>query len=197
MITRIRNLALEALKTNEPRSIESLKWYDYAGQFCAELDRDHGITHGTAAGVVAALSPLQSWQTQVDYTPNILVHGLGLVAAGQRPHPAISLSFFTNKDKAARILQGEEPLEVLGGDKVRSFYRNLTGDDDAVTIDRHAIDISGFASKSADTGKLTSGVYSRITFAFRTAAHDIGLTPAGIQALTWCFWRECKAGRAW
>ena len=196
MITRIRNLALEALKTNEARAVESLKWYDYAGQFCAELDRDHEITHGTAAGVVAALSPLQSWQTQVDYTPGILAGGLDLVARGQRPHSAITLSFFSNKDKAARILQGEGPLSVLGGDKVRSFYRNLTGDDDAVTIDRHAVDIAGWTGAKHDN-KSENKNYARIAFAFRAAAHDIGLTPAGIQALTWCYWRECKAGRVW
>ena len=177
--------------------MQAAEWYNYAGRFCAELDRDHGIEKGTTAGVVAALSPLNQWQTQVDYTPGIISKGLELVSRGVSPHSAITLSFSANKDKAARILQGEKPLAVLGGDKVRSFYRNLTGDDEAVTIDRHAIDIAGFSSKSADIGKLTEAVYSRIAFAFRAAAHDIGLTPAGIQALTWCYWRECKAGRAW
>lgn len=197
MITRITKLAEKALTDNESRAIECASWYDYAGRFCAGIDADHGIAPGTTAGVVAALSPLNQWQTQIDYTPGIISSALALIARGASPHPAISLSFFRNKDKAARILQGEKPLDVLGGDKVLNFYRNLTGDDNAVTIDRHAIDIAGFSSLSADTGKLTSGVYSRIAFSFRSAAHNLGLSPAGIQALTWCYWRECKAGRIW
>ena len=196
MIKKIKQLALDALHKNEARAVHSSEWYEYAGRFCAEIDHNHGLTKGTTAGVVAALSPLNSWQTQVDFTPAIITNGLRLIAQGQRPHAAISLSFFANKDKAARILQGEPPLTVLGGDKVRSFYRNLTGDDDAVTIDRHAVDIAGWTGASHDN-KSENKNYARIAFAFRAAAHDIGLTPAGIQALTWCFWRECKAGRAW
>ena len=196
MIARIRKLALTALKTNESRAVEAAEWYEYAGKYCAEIDRDHGIPKGTTAGVVAALSPLNPWQTQVDHTPAIIANGLRLIAQGQRPHSAISLSFFANKDKAARILQGEAPLSVLGGDKVRSFYRNLTGDDDAVTIDRHAVDIAGWTGAKHDNRENNKN-YARIAFAFRAAAQDLGLTPAGIQALTWCYWREIKLGRAW
>jgi hypothetical protein len=197
MITRIRNLAIDAIAKNEPRAIEAFAWYERGCEFCHSIDRDNSIPAGTTAGVVAALSPLNHWQTQVDYTPGIISRACHLIHAGRNPHGAITLSFFRNKDKAARILQGEAPLSVLGGDKVRSFFANLTGDDDAVTIDRHAIDISGFSSKSADVGKLTAGAYARIAFAFRAAAHDLGLTPCGIQALTWCYWRELKGGREW
>jgi len=189
MITTITNLALLAFK-NETKALEALSWYDYAGRFCAELDKDHSLPQGTTAGVVAALSPLNTWECQVKFTPGIISHAVQLLHEGKSPYHAIHLSFSSNKDKAARILCGEAPLDVLGGDKVRNFFRNLTGDWEAVTIDRHAISITGFTSKSADTGKLTSGVYSRLAFAFSSAAKSIGIAPAECQALTWCYWRN-------
>lgn len=190
MIKKIQAMAESALRENEPRAIQALNWYSYASQFCAELEDDFTLGKNVAAGIIAALSPLQRWDNQVKDTPGI-IHEL---QAGKYPS---GIGFFSNKDKAVKIFQGEDPLEVLGGDKVRNFYRNLIGDEQAVCIDRHAISISGFSSKSADAGSLTSGVYSRIAFAFKCAAQNLGLSPSGIQALTWCYFREIKSQRNW
>ena len=183
-------MAESALAENETRSILALDWYSHASQFCAELEDDFTLGKNVAAGIIAALSPKQRWDTQVRDTPGIIRE----LQAGKYPS---GIGFFSNKNKAVRIFQGEDPLEVLGGDKVRNFYLNLTGDDHAVCIDRHALSISGFSSKSADAGSLTSGVYSRIAFAFKCAAQNLGLTPSGIQALTWCYFREIKWGKTW
>jgi hypothetical protein len=181
MKQRIIRIARKAFK-DESRALEELRWYDYAGRFCAGLDLDHDLPSGTSAGVVAALSPLQSWESQVKYTPAVIVAGL----AGERIPGA---GWFANKDKAARILQGEAPLDVLGGDKVRSFYRNLTGDWSAVTIDRHAVNIAGWTGAKHDN-RSNNPHYATIATAFRQAAKTLGLAPAEIQALTWCFWRN-------
>ncbi len=189
MKNRILRIARKAFR-DESKALDALSWYDYAGRFCAGLDADHSLPQGTSAGVIAALSPLNNWQTQIDYTPRIISQAVALIDEGRNPHSAITLSFHKNKDKAARILQGESPLDVLGGDKVRNFYRNLTGDFDAVTIDRHAIKIAGFSSLSADEGKLTGKVYAEISDAFKSAAHVLKLAPCEIQALTWCYWRN-------
>lgn len=198
MIKTITKLARKAFK-NESRALHSLAWYDYAGEFCAELDKDYELRKGTAAGIVAALSPLNSWEAQLKFTPPSIARGLELLSKGQRAHEGIQgPGFFSNRDKAARILAGEDPLSVLGGDKVRSFYRNLTGDSAAVTIDRHAIAISGWTGKGVSSaGVPTSRAYSRIATAFKFAGENVGLLPCQVQALTWCYWREVKNGRAW
>jgi hypothetical protein len=182
MKNRIKRIALKAFQSPEI-ALESLRWYDYAGRFCAGLDADYSLEKGTTAGVVAALSPLNTWESQIENTPRIIAAGL----AGER---LPGTGFFSNKDKALRIIQGEKPLDVLGGDKVRNFFRNLTGDWEAVTIDRHAIKIAGFSSKSADAGSLTGKVYAEIATAFSQAARTLKIAPAEIQALTWCYWRE-------
>ncbi len=181
MKNRIKKLALLAFR-NESLALDSLKWYDYAGRFCAGLDSDYSLKQGTSAGVVAALSPLQSWDTQVRYTPAVIEAGL---AGRLLPGPG----WFANKDKAARILQGEGPLDVLGGDKVRNFYRNLTGDYDAVTIDRHAVNIAGWTGAKHDN-RQNNPHYATIARAFVSASKSLGLAPAEIQALTWCYWRN-------
>ena len=166
-------------------------WYRDAGGWSTLLDADYELTPGTAAGFVAALSPLNSWDTQLAYTPPSLAACLELQRAGRRVHEGIrGPGFFSNKDKAARIFQGENPLDVLGGDKVRSFFRNLTGDLAAVTIDRHAVAIVGW------NASLTSRAYARLSFVYAEAGKPFGLAPAECQALTWNHWRLNHAAHA-
>lgn len=181
MIATITSIALAAFR-DESKALHALNWYDYAGRFCADLDKDHALPQGTAAGVVAALSPLNTWESQVRFTPEIIRKGL----AGEWIPGA---GFTSNKEKAIRILCGEKPLNVLGGDKVRNFYRNLTGDWEAVTIDRHAVNVAGWTGPAWDK-RPDNKHYHRIAFAFKSAAQSLGLAPAECQALTWCYWRD-------
>lgn len=183
LANKVHKLALLAIET--PQAFHDSKWYEYSGQWCDELDKGFALPSGTVAGFVAALSPLNSWPSQLKYTPPSLQNGLELIASGDAPHSGISgPGFFANKDKAARILQGEAPLDVLGGDKVRSFFRNLTGCGEAVTIDRHALAIVGLGETC------TPKQYAQVSKAYVIAGARLGLTGAETQALTWNYWRR-------
>lgn len=185
MIKRIEKLASQALKTNPRQARLDSQWYSLAGGWCIGLDADFDLEPGTTAGFMAALSPLNTWESQLAYTPPNIAACLALIKSGHRAHEGIrGPGFFSNRDKAARILQGESPLDVLGGDKVRAFYRNLTGDFSVVTIDRHALAICGWERS------LTSGAYARISCAFKFAGEKFDLSGAEIQALTWSHWRR-------
>ena len=185
MINTITALAKKALKADKIRAMHDSQWYANSGAWCALLDADYSLTPGTTAGYIAALSPMNSWESQLLYTPPSIAACLALIKAGHAPHSGIRGSgFFSNRDKACRILMGEKPLEVLGGDKVTRFFRNLTGDFDCVTIDRHALAIAGWKKS------LTSNAYSRIEFAFRMAGKRLEMTGAEVQAMTWCYWRR-------
>lgn len=199
MINTIHKLAKQALRKNRTRALRAARWYDDAGAWCSLLDADFELAPGTAAGYVAALSPLNSWDVQLSHTPPSIAACVQLLKSGRRAHEGIrGPGFFANRDKAARILSGEAPLDVLGGDKVRSFYRNLTGDFSTVTIDRHAVAIAGYSGKGLSAaGVPTSKLYARISFAFRMAGERLEMTGPEIQALTWCYWREIKNGRKW
>ncbi len=186
LANRVHKIALEALES--PSAYRDSQWYGYAGQWCAELDRDYSLPCGSVAGFVAALSPLNSWPSQVKFTPASLSNGLELIHAGESAiHGILGPGFSSNKDKAARILAGEKPLDVLGGDKVRAFFRNLTGDFSVVTIDRHALAICGL-----DEG-ITSKRYAQASKAFAMAGARLGITGAETQALTWVHWRKFYA----
>jgi hypothetical protein len=192
MIDKIYNIAKEAIETNPRQAGIDARWYENAGSWCNGLDADYDLPPGTVAGYVAALSPLNSWDSQLKFTPGSIAQCLYLISKGRRPHEGITgPGFFSNRDKAARILQGEAPLDVLGGDKVRAFFRNLTGDYSCVTIDRHAIAITGWDGKGLSAaGVPTSRLYSRVETAYKFAGESLDLTGPEIQALTWSHWRR-------
>lgn len=185
MIKTILKIASQAMDENPHQAWRDSQWYYEAGAWCNLLDADYELTPGTTAGYVAALSPLNSWHDQIRFTPPSIAAGLELIRNGHSAFTAIrGPGFNSNRDKASRILAGEAPLDVLGGDKVRSFYLNLTGDFSAVTIDRHALAIAGWEKS------LTSSAYKRISFAFRMAGECLDMTGAEVQALTWAYWRR-------
>lgn len=185
MIKRIIRIAQDAIDENPKQAYFDAQWYRRSGDWCSCLDADYSLEIGTTAAFMAALSPLNTWEDQLRFTPPSIAAGLQLIRAG---HSAISgivgPGFGVNRDKAARILAGENPDEVLSGDKVTAFYRNLTGDLSCVTIDRHALAIAGWERS------LTSNAYRRISFAFRMAGEYFELEGAEIQALTWAYWRR-------
>ena len=188
MIKKIETIARQSIALNENRAFHDASWYAYAGEICACLDADFSLPAHTSAGFIAALSPLNSWESQLKFTPPSLHACQALLASGADCWQGIrGPGFFSNKHKAARILQGESPLDVLSGDKVRAFYLNLIGDFSVVTIDRHALAIAGW-DKS-----LTSKAYNRLSFAYKAAGENLGISGAEIQALTWNYWRRAES----
>ena len=81
-------------------------WYLHANELASTM-----APAAEAAGVIAALSPMVSWSNNERLARYALLHGR---AIGHFP---------ANCAKANRIMYGEHPLSVLGGHKVRAFYR--------------------------------------------------------------------------
>lgn len=158
-------------------------WYAHALAFCRTLDPDNVER---AAGVVAAISPMLSWPRNMAVAADIY--------AGKREG-----CLKANIAKAVRILDGEAPLDVLGGRKVRAFYANILGDGEAVTVDRHAIMVADNRTYTSDELKFTAGNVKRITDEYREAAATLSaemgrtLTPAMVQATVWVWWRKNHA----
>lgn len=111
-----------------------------------------------------------------------------------------------NKLKAWRILRyGESPLKVLGGDKVRSFYRNILNplDPVPVTIDGHCYNIYRgerrplVSRRKTQTGevKISPAVdegltYKEVARAYRSAAMSLEILPNQLQATVWHTWKR-------
>ena len=164
------------------------RWYLEANELCAELSERFGRPLETVAGILAALSPGCSWERNQALAATML-------ATGDCNH-----SYGDPIRKGRRILEGEPPLTVLKGDKVRNFFACITdpGHPGAVVIDRHAYDIVVGQPTSDHERKalLRQGSYDRIAGAYRRVADRAGILPSQVQALTWVSWRLWKQAPA-
>lgn len=155
-------------------------WYDSARAFAFTLATSHGDhTVKTAAGVIAALSPVTAWERNKELALRAVVDGQASGTLG-------------NSIRAAdRILGGEAPLDVLRSDKVRNFYLSIMGDPTAVCIDRHAWEVyEGKRYRDSERPTVTPKRYREAAEAYREAAHALALPASALQAITWLVWRR-------
>jgi hypothetical protein len=159
-----------------------VNWYHDAHAIAHELDRNTE----RSAGVIAALSPQLSWLANIGAAYSLYAD---IVPDNVLPESV---------DKALRIMSGDSSDIVLGGRKVRSFYRNILLPDSPgpVTVDRHALAIA--LGVDPDTARFHGpnpkileriGAYTYVASAYRGAARDRETLPHVMQAVTWVAWR--------
>lgn len=176
--TEVANIIAIARRATPAEIEQGITWYQTAHN---EARRIATLEEG--AGVIAALSPRMPWDRNLAIAERAFVEGRASGAMG------------ANVAKAQAILDGADPLDVLGGLKVRSFYANIVFPDGPdVTIDRHAFDIvKGRATSDRERSGLSrKGVYDMHAEYYREAGTILGLTGAQAQAITWCTWRRIK-----
>lgn len=145
-------------------------WYSQARGLILSLAKKHGRSRCAVAGVVAATSPRLYWSRNVAVSEVLL--------AGGTPTGVFGASL----NKARRILAGAKPLCVLGGQKVRAFYRALIGDPTAAVIDVWMLRASGLPDYTRlDRG----GTYERVVKALRGLAGSLRIAVADLQATLW------------
>lgn len=170
---------------------DGMLWYKRAYAFCETLAENFDTTVRHAAGVVAALSPACKWEQNLIDAVSIFIDGAD----------AVVTSYSLNKDKAFRIAHWhEDPEEVLGGDKVTSFYHNILAYDRAghVTIDRHAVKAavphgSNLTANEASYYANTPTKYAKMSEAYRIAAKKLNILPHQLQAIVWVTWRRLNS----
>lgn len=170
-----------------------LAWYPLAHRAALSMGGGRANHLSRNAGIIAALSPMNHWTNNLNKA-RMLVSLRGRVEVVKGQPNGIGIG--NNVAKAIAIYNGADPLDVLGGDKVRAFYRTIvdpTGDIDPV-IDRHAFDIAvGEVTNDKRRGILSrKGVYSEFANVYRDAAKVAGIGSAQMQAITWVAWREAN-----
>lgn len=166
---------------------EGLSWYSDAHNFARSLAKRNGSATRenvmTAAGIIAALSPMNGWENNKRKALQLVTQGNGE-----------GCGLYMNVEKAMAIYNGATPLSVLGGNKVRAFYMTILDPtaDIIPVIDRHAFDIAvGERTDDKRRGILSrKGVYVEFANVYREAARIVGIGAPQIQAVTWCAWRE-------
>jgi hypothetical protein len=181
------------------------------------------FTPEQGVAIMAAFSPNTPWNRNCDLARNY-IQGLPL---GKEEGDAGTLT--DNVKRADRVrdmvdFKGNpipknkdgslgNPIEALPGNdpygtmKIVSFHRNITGDEHAVTVDRHAMRAAMKRMpteeiKPGDTPAIKAakekafgdragrvlnqkGTYAKVAKAYRDAAAKYGVTPAQMQAIVW------------
>lgn len=175
---------VEVFESATPDQEAQGRWWYQSAHDIASMITDGNVKLG--AGLLAALSPQTPWWLNVELASDAYETG------GPTRHVGDALS------KAARILAGIDPSEVLPMDrKTGHFYRCIVdpSDPDVVCIDRHAHDIAvGEEYGSRDRGLSAKGRYALIAHCYREAGQRLGEIPSVVQAVTWVAWRDRLVG---
>lgn len=144
-------------------------WYDVARDIARMLG-DGDVRKG--AGYLAALSPLKSWEVNVQLATDAAqgnIHG----------------NFGDACRKAEAIHDGADPATVLPMNlKTGNFYANIVGidDDTRVTVDRHAYRV---ATGDSNYSGLQAGGYKIVMDAYLEAGRRLGKLGKHVQAGVW------------
>lgn len=182
-VSHLVHVAQQCLLLDPGLYAQGETWYANAWQWCQRMAQRYPYTPHQIAGVVAALSPQVSWERNLTLATSALDrHMVGLELLGQTQD---------NLGKAQAILDGVEPLDALGGLKVRAFYQCIisAGETDQVCVDRHAV-AAYYAPGDVVWASLTPKRYAIVAAAYTEAAAVLGVTPAQCQAIVWCAWRR-------
>jgi hypothetical protein len=162
------------------------RWYNEARLKAQHIAHSAGIDLATAADVISILSPANEWTNNVQ-------EALKLAFSYKRePQQLELLTFVTYKNNVNKAIQRLKGHPVLKGasktaPKTYRFAKNIQGDEEPVTIDRHMLRAVNFPEGEG----LNLGSYLHMEEAFQDyAATRTDWTPAQLQAIIWTVQRE-------
>jgi hypothetical protein len=182
----VRNITREFRKADPSEVAQSIEWYAEANAVAKRLSETYGVTVEVAAGIIAALSPIQSWAANQKLAERFIAAG-GLTSG----YLKVGLA------KASAILAGADIPSTLKGNKVTSFYYAIitSGKTDHATIDRHAFSVA-VGERVIDTPSMTAKRYAEFVDCYRRAARILSreygrtLTASEVQSATWVSYRR-------
>lgn len=164
--------------------VDGKRWYPEAIKALEAFQASHNSNwylpdwdNKRAAAVCAVLSPRITWASNITGVKRIAKavgdrNSLCPVVAGVR----------RNVDKAWQIATGG-PLSLVTGPKVSSFYANLCGNFERVTIDVWAARAAGVSDD--EMTHLDRTRYASLERAYQAVAHELSFQPAELQAICW------------
>ena len=192
-LNNIANIqAIYQLATPDERA-SGKAWYPTARQIACDIAERYSIHPAEAAGVIAALSPRNRWERNVQDAEALIA---AYVAGGPEQAQLTKVcTFGANKAKAIRILEAgvltdADVLAILSGPKLQEFYSCIQGIPD-VCIDGHAYCIwNGGRTSLADVPAIGVKLRREIKADYKEAADELGISPSACQAVTWVAWRR-------
>ena len=187
--TKVKNNILRMW--NDTTEDERHDWYKEANLYAFNLAAmllggSFPDNHRKVCGIIAALSPVKTWEQNKKIARDLL-------ETGECGH----MKQFVHKAKKIISCDGsdESILSILNGRKISSFYLNIMYPASAehVTIDRHALSIClGYWITEDDYRGMTANQYEFFVQCFVLAAVKVGVKPLLMQSATWVRWRKIK-----
>lgn len=190
------NLELQEFKNNLYRfySLSTVyndfeDWYGIANGIAKELTEEYPqYSIAQIAGVIAVLSPNQSWNSNLASAKVIISEHAKGIRDWTKAIP--SPGYGANRAKAFDILSGD--LSRISGPKVSAFYSNIlkAGDNESVTVDIHMIraayaDIGIGRNTPNSAVTLPNKIYSTIQQALIELANELNIAVHRLQAIIW------------
>jgi hypothetical protein len=166
----------------------STNWYEDASDLARGLSIEFNVDYLKVCGIIAALSPLKTWDENKKLATIFL-------RTGKARHTTLC------EGKAIAIANlsswnlPEAIAEVLNGNKIKSFFINIAfpTNNEVVTIDRHALSICLNRSiVSQDYVGITNIQYSFFVGCYIEAGIILNARPSAVQSVTWEKWRMLK-----
>ena len=155
---------------------EGIDWYPGLQEVARNSDKN--LTK--SVGVMAAISPLKSRKHLIGAVPKIFLSGTadktGLGA-----------------DKGDRILRGECPTQVLGGQLVLSLFDSIMYPHGDINprLDKFSYEVA--VGRKVERSEYNSGmrrISEEMSKAYREVALELNVSVPQLQAITWCVWRD-------
>lgn len=160
------NIWRGVLSASEQEIRDGMDFYPGAHGLCRMFARIFSVSVSCVAGIYAALSPMNGWDTNVANALSVLRHGW---------HSTVNTSHM-NHWKALAILHGADPEQCLGKSKVLAFYRAIANPLDlaSIPVDRHLICLA-IGRKVTDKNELRAIAGNRALLSRIHAAYtDLG-----------------------
>lgn len=192
MTKHVRNILKLYRQASHDDTLNGIEWYARAERISQEIADKHKLPVNTVIGVMAALSPNNRWERNCKDTDTMC----GAWQNGDSLDAFKVSCYNTMKQKAWSILQDDlldddDILSRLNGQKIRSFYSNIRGLEE-VTIDGHALNIARGTRESLTSDKTNMGKkqYKELQGSYIRAARRVGVKPHVLQAITWTTWKR-------
>lgn len=176
-----RNILKTWRRVDENDVREGVNWYPTAYEIASQVGKGDVVK---GAGIIAAFSPMIKWSLNIEMAKNAVESG------------SFVGHFKANNAKAFRIWQGEDPLKVLGGNKVRAFYKCIVsaGECEVPVIDSHsiAVALNSFPNDKQRSQYARGKYYDEFARAYVEVAKKLQVPVSVLQATTWVRWRKEK-----
>jgi len=165
-------------------------WYQYAHGHVKELATKYDIPVPVSAAVCAVLSPNLSWKLNLMSADRVMKAWEDGIE-----EPSGIPAYKTNVRKAMKILNTGN-IGYVNGPKVSVFFDSLMNPEkvqNELVLDGHAINVwRGIKTPLKNMSSPTKVERKAIIQDYMKVADLVGLTPQGLQAVTWYIWKAVK-----